>query len=1072
MGEIDQFLHTVAARANSQRQEEEFRYFFLTELDLLCKRLGVPADMRLEERTLRGGRKDARLGGLIFEFKKPFRLDEAQTRQEAVRAVTGYLEDEAEKGDFAPSKLQCMITDGKTAALVGYNIGTQQFAPMDVYERLVEPSLAFVPLGQTAIWLQRALQSFTKRELSPDNLLEDFGPGSPICGKMVGALWELFKTRRNVPKVKNFFDQWAILFSKATSKVLSGHDVADIVRQYGIDPRDLETEDDVRSFLYVVHTYYALILKLLAVRIIDELELVGRVSLLQQIAENPQTGLQKAEQTLPLLAANLFERDVFSWFEDSSSDVDGAVREMSKRFVVYDVEGVRRDVLKRVYQNIVPPKLRKALGEFYTKDWTAELVLDEVGYVGNGSLLDPSCGSGTFLATAIQRRKRKLAGLSSEEAIREILGSIVGFDVNPIAVITARTNYLLSMLDLLKDARLGKGIEIPVYLCDSVVLPQEKYDAASGFGKVYLLPTAAIPEVRIPSLPRSPGMEEPEHVVLRTLGDYANRSDEEFLAELRSKLGPDVELQFRPALRSLHEAIAALEKAGVDGIWARLIDNFFAPLFITPFDFVVGNPPWVAPVHVPKSYRDIVEDILEESGFQESYDARFQTAKARFRAAETAFVACLPFVHLALTRYVKPGGRLAFLMTSSLVRSLNAGGWREKMLDCNLSKVIDLTLITDIHEGASSWSFIPVVVNEKSTKDEPVGYTFLTRKGVKPSGKRLHPEDTPSLRKHVWNIHKNSMQLSSDPKAPWQIGPQDVLSIFSRMRKFPRLGDYIPINMGVKTDANKVYFFGRTGEISPEYAKLKNGFGHEVLIEKDLLFPSVRGEELRAWGFDYDYLLIPHDSKTWRTIPPEIMERKYRESLRYLEQHRKMLERRALYAGAKGRPFYTIFEISTEKVGSWMVAYKDIATELTACVLPPKIQTELHEKARPLIIDHSVYYLRVGNEAEAHYIAAMLNSTPLRAYTYCLARPKGGAPFRGFLQWVVGASPIPPYEVSDKDKEKLRELSVSAHRETNPSRRLGMQEKIDEIVGGFYGITDHQMRVLHGYLSLLQGRAE
>ena len=375
LGETDEFLDKVATKAANQRQEEEFRYFFLTELASLCKQLGVPADMRLEERTLRGGRKDARLVGLIFEFMKPFRLDESQIRQESVRAVVGYLEDEAKKGDFAPTKLQCMITDGKTAALVGYSVATRQFSLMDVYERVVRTDLAFIPIRQTAIWLQRALQSFAKRELSPDNLLEDFGPSSPICVKMVGALWDYFKGERDNPKVKNFFDQWAILFSKATSKVLSGHDMVDILKQYGLDSREIQTEDDVRSFLFVIHTYYALILKMLAVRIVDELELVGRVSMLKQIADNPQTGLQKAEETLPLLAANLVERDVFSWFEDSSSEINGGIREMSLRFIIYDVEGVRRDVLKWVYQNIVPPKLRKALGELYTKEWAAELVL-------------------------------------------------------------------------------------------------------------------------------------------------------------------------------------------------------------------------------------------------------------------------------------------------------------------------------------------------------------------------------------------------------------------------------------------------------------------------------------------------------------------------------------------------------------------------------------------------------------------------------------------------------------------------------------------------------------------------
>ena len=154
-----------------------------------------------------------------------------------------------------------------------------------------------------------------------------------------------------------------------------------------------------------------------------------------------------------------------------------------------------------------------------------------------------------------------------------------------------------------------------------------------------------------------------------------------------------------------------------------------------------------------------------------------------------------------------------------------------------------------------------------------------------------------------------------------------------------------------------------------------------------------------------------------------------------------------------------------------MVAYKDIATELTACVLPPAVRTTVHDRARPLIVDHSVYYARATNESEAHYITGILNSTVLRAYTYCLARPKGGAPFRGFLQWVVGASPIPPYNEKDRNKERLRELSISAHKEASRSRPVDVQDEIDEIVGRIYNISGKETKLLQDYLSLLQGKS-
>ncbi len=48
--------------------------------------------------------------------------------------------------------------------------------------------------------------------------------------------------------------------------------------------------------------------------------------------------------------------------------------------------------------------------------------------------------------------------------------NVVGFDLNPLAVISARTNYLLALGDLLQH-RSGE-ISIPVYLADSILTPQ------------------------------------------------------------------------------------------------------------------------------------------------------------------------------------------------------------------------------------------------------------------------------------------------------------------------------------------------------------------------------------------------------------------------------------------------------------------------------------------------------------------------------------------------------------------------------------------------------------------------
>src|SRR3990172_2728885 len=57
------------------------------------------------------------------------------------------------------------------------------------------------------------------------------------------------------------------------------------------------------------------------------------------------------------------------------------------------------------------------------------------------------------------------------------------------------------------------------------------------------------------------------------------------------------------------QKLAELEKKGINGIWARIIKNAFAPLFVGQFDLIVGNPPWVNWESLPEDYRNALLPI-------------------------------------------------------------------------------------------------------------------------------------------------------------------------------------------------------------------------------------------------------------------------------------------------------------------------------------------------------------------------------------------------------------------------------------------------------------------------------
>lgn len=125
----------------------------------------------------------------------------------------------------------------------------------------------------------------------------------------------------------------------------------------------------------------------------------------------------------------------------------------------------------------MPPAVRHALGEYYTKQWLAKQVVDEalrLSDTTNWKGLDPCCGSGTFITVMIDKVLEETKGGSKEKQLHEVLNRVKGIDLNPVAVLTARVNYFINISHLLESQ---EELEIPIYLGDSSYVPKKrKYD--------------------------------------------------------------------------------------------------------------------------------------------------------------------------------------------------------------------------------------------------------------------------------------------------------------------------------------------------------------------------------------------------------------------------------------------------------------------------------------------------------------------------------------------------------------------------------------------------------------------
>ncbi len=293
----------------------------------------------------------------------------------------------------------------------------------------------------------------TVRRWLPEHLVADFGPEAQLARDAVGLLRGVLNASPG-PRIRRALETWEALTNASGGQ-------SDERRRAGFRKmaRLYDTPADGRPpeyLLFAVQTYYALVIRLLVRHIRSSLAIPAedRTTAAGETVVNP-----------------------FSWVVDvADHPIQRLIARLAEQFDRYPSVGSAdgHDLLKALYQRLLPKALRHALGEYYTPDWLADLLLDRLDYRGHPEmrLLDPACGSGTFLVRAIDRiaawyrREGSSQGWDRTRLWQAISRNVVGLDLNPLAVMAAEANYLMAAADLLPK---GTAVEVPVFRYDSIL---------------------------------------------------------------------------------------------------------------------------------------------------------------------------------------------------------------------------------------------------------------------------------------------------------------------------------------------------------------------------------------------------------------------------------------------------------------------------------------------------------------------------------------------------------------------------------------------------------------------------
>lgn len=1082
--DVDKVLTELKRAAASAANEEEFKINAERVLyNEVLEKLGLQPG-RYEYTFVSGGRADALYGHLIIEYEAPGKLSTKSGTARAKEQTITYIKKEAEIEARYASFLGVILCD--KIAFVRYDVKSKDWLLRGPYDLNRE----------TVIRLIEAIRGLRRKKLAVDELLRDFGPTSDLTKKAVKILYSKLLASKK-PKTEALFNDWKRLFSQVCA--YSPEKLRGLEGEYG-----LKGDVDYEALLFSIHTYYGFLMKLLGAEIaylygagkflksyVGELEdayLRGLDYLKRAFEELESGGVFRKLLNI----TNFVEGDYFSWYlEELDSDVAEVLCEVAKKLADYEPATpvlepeFARDMLKRLYQNLVPKKIRHDLGEYYTPDWLAELVLNEVGLTVERfeeiakekgdtlaplslRVLDPACGSGTFLILVINKFKE----YAEEHYLKDVLAdyllkNVVGFDLNPLAALTARTNYLLAIADLLGYV---KGpIEIPVYLADSLLV--ETRQTLTGVSYVI---THYVGEFELPKSIVDKGLL---NRLLEAIDQYVRlryRSEDFKQVVLREFSLEQNELKL---LGDLYSKFLELEEAGKNHVWTSIIRNAFAPLTVVSsngrFDYVIGNPPWINWENLPEDYREKTKNIWGWYGLLEKTKGMGLGKVKRDMA--------MLFLARCLDRFVKAEGKLSFLIPFTVYKTQAGAGFRrflargywksdEDNAPCKVLKIHDLVTLFPFEGAINRTSLIVVAKTEKTSFPIPCTVWYNQKSGG---------IDQDATLNEVKNTTKQFDMVFipieiNKPESPWM---QITEKAYEGIKKVFGSSPWYEAHAGVYTGLNQIYWVQVISETSDGLLvtnPLLPGQKKEVrqveqIVEKEFVYPLIRGRDVKKWYVEGEHgnIIVPHNPNTGKPIIESELKTKYPKTYEYFYTFRNELKNRPIHKlWGKGNPFYSVYDIGGYTFSPYKVVWKYVAGKISG---KAEFSTAV---IGGMIPNEKLMLIPFSTEDEAHYVSSVLNSSIAQLFvaSYVIET--------AISTHITERIRIPKFDQNNSIHLRLSSLSKKAHtlakqiyedKQNDLMENLRqIEDEIDKLVSKLYGITNDELSAIKECLKILR----
>jgi N-6 DNA Methylase len=543
--------------------------FELQEDDLVVSLEAAVGDRR---------RIDVEVGSTVIEVKRDLRRE--KPKREAEEQLSGYVEFRMKQ---TGQRYVGVLTDGTEWACYNLVDGKLREVSSGVLDDVPNDTERLV------VWLEGVLATATGLAPTAQNIEARLGAGSSSYALDRATLSALYERNQNRPTVRMKRTLWSRLLTSA-----------------------LGTQFEDTDSLFLEHTL-----------LVNTAEIIAHAVLGINVESVSPSGLLAGDKFDESGIHGVVEPDFFDWV----IEVEGGevfIRTLAKRLARFEWTAVEQDVLKVLYESIIGAETRKRLGEYYTPDWLADVIVAEtITDPLNTRILDAACGSGTFLFHAFRLviAAGEKEGFSVGELIERVTRQVIGMDLHPVAVTLARVTYLLAIgRQRLTDPKRGE-IQIPVYLGDSVQWQEQNSDLWAAGNLIIRADDKR--ELFGSDLSFPDGLLDDANNFDQLVNELASRASRRSvgtpipsLNAVFSRLA--IPAKFRSTIEGTFKTMCRLHDEGRDHIWGYYVRNMARPLWLSReqnrVDVLVGNPPWLAYRHMTPEMQEAFRSMSEARG--------------------------------------------------------------------------------------------------------------------------------------------------------------------------------------------------------------------------------------------------------------------------------------------------------------------------------------------------------------------------------------------------------------------------------------------------------------------------